>query len=412
MMIRHIILTLAVLGIGVAARAQTSPPPSGVDCWMPKIEVDRKDPRLEPFRQAMLTVERVVRANQVFMSEMPESVRMQVLTNLEGALFLDVGAFPREFGTSPYWTPTGCDIKRTGRRTFQYEHPLGLVEVHFNRSGWEAGFFNQSKLKPIRIVAGFPVFQFRSAIAVYEMLVITKDGRLPIIPVTLADALDRQATFLALRLKEVGKLLADNPHASVLAIGRPQEAELHRQIEALRAYRASFADHELRAAWVQHDPQGREAQELEARVRVLEALPPEDQAKDNAIGAHVRALQLQARTRGVAPEEAARLRAEANALLQEGTALRLAQRNRVAAEVMAFRNDFAMRLIRPGAAADASELKDDSSFWDSTDPNRIQLVTVVFHAKDSRVTTVAQAKAWMAKVEATFDYQALKALIR
>lgn len=418
-------LATSMPDIDAAALHRVPPAPSGVDCWMPKIEVDRKDPRLEPFRQAMLTVERVVRANQVFMSEMPESVRMQVLTNLDGALFLEVGAFPRQlprqFGTSPYWTPTGCDIKRRGRRTFQYEHPLGLVGVGFNHSGWDAGFFHQSsraesvgkllKLKPIRIVAGFPVFQYRTVLRVYEMLVITKDGRLPIIPVTLADALDREAAHLALRLEEERKALAQKPPASVEALKRKVVVELQRQVEALRAYRASFSADELGAAWVQHDPMDN-AQELDARVKALEALSPQEQAQVTDLGTRARALQRQATTRGTTPAEAARLRNEANTLLIEANAIVLAQRTRAADEVAAVRNDFAMRRIRPGAAADARELKDDPSFWDSTDPNRIQLITVDFTSRDSRETTAAQAKAWMEKVEATFDYQALKALIR
>jgi hypothetical protein len=292
-------------------------------------------------------------------------------------------------------------------------HLLGGIHVNFNRSGWTVGFFNQSKLKPIRIVAGSPVFQFRTTFGgVDELLIITKDGRLPIIPVTLADRLDRQAAFLAMRLEEVRKQLAAKPPASVEALLRPEEAELRRQVEALRAYRASFSADELGAAWVQHDAGGREGQELEVRVKAIEALSPEDQAQVNAIGARVRALQLQARTRGVAPEEAARLRSEANEVLHQAQAIELAQRTRVAAQVTAVRNDFAMKLMRPGAAADASELKDDLTFWDPSDPNRIQLITVYFTSTLSRETSPAQAKAWMDKVEASFDYAALKALIR
>jgi hypothetical protein len=187
---------------------------------------------------------------------------------------------------------------------------------------------------------------------------------------------------------------------------------LLRQVESLRAYRASFSANELGAAWVQHDPQGREGQELEARVRTIEALSPEDQAQVNDLGTRARALQRHAMTRGTAPQEAARLRTEANTLLQQANAIRLAQRSRVAPQVMAVRNDFSMKLIRPGAAADASELKDDPTFYDSSDQNRIQLITVDFSSLSSRETSSAQAKAWMHKVEATFDYAALKALIR
>jgi hypothetical protein len=325
---------------------------------------------------------------------------------------LQAAAYPRQRQniSGSYWTSTGCDIVRTSR---PYEQPLGLILVNFNRSGfWEAGYFNQQKLKPVRVVAGFPVFQFRTPYLLSELLIITKDGRLPIIPVSLADRLDREAAFLATRLDEVRKQLAAKPQAALEARLRPEETELRRQIDALAAYRASFSADELRAAWVQHDPQGREAQELQARVRAIEALSPEDQAQVNALGARVRTLQLQARARGVAPEEATRLRNEANEALQQMQAIQLAQEKRVEAQVRAARDDFAMRLMRPGAAADAREFKDDPTFWDSSDPNRIQLISVDFWNTQSRETSAAEAGAWMDKVEATFDYQALKALIR
>jgi hypothetical protein len=146
----------------------------------------------------------------------------------------------------------------------------------------------------------------------------------------------------------------------------------------------------------------------------MEALSPEDQAQVNALGARARTLQLQVRARGVAPEEATRLRNEATEALQQARVIEMAQKTRVKAQVRAMGDDFEMKLIRPGAAADATELKDDPTFYDPSDPTRIRLITVSFTGQwaTSRETSRAQAEAWMAKVEATFDYAALKALIR
>ncbi len=76
------------------------------------------------------------------------------------------------------------------------------------------------------------------------------------------------------------------------------------------------------------------------------------------------------------------------------------------------RSDFLLRRDRPGDASDAREYKDDPDFYDKSDPNRIRMILVRFSAGSGRDTSPAQAKAWMDKVEATFDYQALKALIR
>jgi hypothetical protein len=151
---------------------------------------------------------------------------------------------------------------------------------------------------------------------------------------------------------------------------------------------------------------------LEARVKALEALSPEDQAQVNALSAQARDLQRQARVRGVAPQEAAKLRSEANDLSQKANAFAAAQRKRVSPEVADLRYEFELKLIRPGDAAKASEFKEDLTFYDKSEPGRIQIITVRYSADYSRETTLAHAKAWMDKVEATFDYAALKALIR
>lgn len=389
----------------------------GIDCWMPRWEVGLKNPKVAPLLPALAKVEQIVRANQAFMSQMPERLRMEISSNGEdGTLGFAASAYPRQWGPAPYWTATGCDIVATsGSRV--YEHPLGAIAVNFNRRGvWDAGYFNQSRLKPVRIVAGFPVFEYRhSAVgARYELLMITKDGRLPIVPVTLADRLDQEAAFLATRLDEVRTALAAKPQAPVEALQRREQAELQRQVEALRAHRASFTADQLRSAWVRNDagPQSAEWRQMDAAVKAIQALPPEAQAQVDALGARARALQTQARTRGTAPDEAARLRQQASDLLTQANAITLAQRQRVDAQVTALRNDLRLKLIGPGDASEANEFKDDPTFYDSSDPSRIQLITVDFVSLDSRETSAEQAKAWMDQVEATFDYQALKALIR
>lgn len=389
----------------------------GIDCWMPRWEVGLKNPKVAALVPALAKVEQIVAANQAFMSQMPERVRMEVQSNGEdGTLGLLVNAYPRQFGQSPYWTSAGCNIIPTSTLSRAYEHPLGSVTVNFNRRGlWRGDYFNQSGLKPVRVVAGFPIFEYRfsgNGLRA-ELMLITKDGRLPIVPVTLADRLDQEAGFLAKRLDDINGALAGKPDAAVEAIQRTNMAQVQRQVGALRAYRASFSADQLRAAWVRHDgePQSPEWRQMEAQVKALEALSPADQVHVNEIGVRVRTLQLQARTRGTAPEEAARLRQEANELLNRANAISAAQRTRVEDQVQTLRDNFRLKLIRPGDASQANEFKEDPTFFDSTDPSRIQLIIVDFDSRDSRATTAEQAKAWMDVVEATFDYQALKALI-
>jgi hypothetical protein len=412
---------LAALSIGAVDRAQTPAPAAtthGIDCWMPRWDIGMNNPRWAPMRPALDTVERVVKANQAFMSQMPERVRMEIETNgADGTLGVTVSAYPRQIGEAPYWSATGCNIVTPFRGTRQYERPLGQITVNFNRRGvWRADFFNQSGLKPVRIVAGFPVFEYRhSALAVrYELLMIAKDGRLPIVPVTLADRLDQESAYLATRLGEVRQSLASSPPATVETIQRGELTELLRQVEALRTYRASFTPEQLRSAWIRNDDsrQSPEWPQTQTQIKALETPSLQDQAELNAIGARVRALQLQARTRGTTPDDAAKLRAEANTLLNRAAAINLAQKQKVQAQVIALRNDVALKMIRPGDASQANQFKDDPTFYDASNPTRIQLISVDFSSGESRATTAEQAKAWMDSVEASFDVQALKALIR
>jgi hypothetical protein len=83
----------------------------------------------------------------------------------------------------------------------------------------------------------------------------------------------------------------------------------------------------------------------------------------------------------------------------------------VTPEVIALRNEFDLKLIRPGEASRASSYKDDPTFYDSANPGRIQLIALTFLARSSRDTAPAQAQAWLDQAMNTLDYEALKALL-
>ena len=409
---------LALFAASGAALAETSVADEhGVDCWMPRWEVGMKNPRWGPMRPALEVVEKAVKSNRAFVSQIPERVRMEISVNGDdGTLGFATTAYPKRWGSTPYWTSTGCNIiASTPSRV--YEHPLGRIVVNFNRGGlWRGDYFNQSGLKPVRRVSGFPVFEYRqSAIgAGYELLMITRGGRLPITPVTLADRLDQEAAFLAKRLDEVRTTPGRKPPASVEVRQHQELDELTRQVSALRAYRATFSADQLRAPWVRDDggPQTPAWRHVEAEVRVLQTLPPTELAHVRELGARARALQLQARTRGTTPDAAATLRQEANTLLNQANALASAQQQRVAAQVAQLRNEYRLQLIRPGDVSEANEFKQDPTFFDDKDPTQIRLITVDFTSFDSPETTAEEAKTWMDSVEASFDYAALQALIQ
>jgi alpha-tubulin suppressor-like RCC1 family protein len=377
-----------------------APAPKSVDCWIPKVERFPKDARLAPMRQAMLATERLIKENEVFIPQLPEGVRMWFY---EDAWKLTAYAYPRQAGPYPQWSTTSCNVLAPNGLTVDLGGrvpAIGQMFVNFN-----TGFppvSSSRDLNPSRYVAGFPVFHYANVGGAIDTIFISQDGRFPVIPSTLADRLD----FLA----ESSTNELEREHQQQ---ARPErEADLRRQLETLRAYRASFSADQLRAAWVEGDMQGAESRQLEERVKALEALTPQDQAQVNDLATRARDLQRQALTRGIAPQEATRLRNEANVLLQQANSITLAQQKRVAPEVTAMRSDFLLRRNRPGDASQARQFKEDPTFYDKSDPSRIRMITVSFSFDDSRETSRAQAKAWMDKVEATFDYQALKALIR
>jgi hypothetical protein len=55
--------------------------------------------------------------------------------------------------------------------------------------------FSFTDLKPSRHVAGFPVYRTATREGPIDDIVITQDGRLPVIPVTLGDQLDSLTEF-------------------------------------------------------------------------------------------------------------------------------------------------------------------------------------------------------------------------
>ncbi len=377
-----------------------APGAAGVECWVPKGVAGRgRDPRPVPIQQAMQTVERLLKENEAFTAQVPERVRISISSNVNNILF--VSAQPRAL-----WSNTACGV--LGKE----DDGLSLVEVSFNGDLVGRNFRN-GHMTPSRYVAGVPVYNFPAFGGVkFENVVISKDGKIPVVPVTLADRLDKEAQNLTEFLEDRRKKLAEIAVPGAVATLRQSASELQRQLEALRVYRASFSADELRAAFVEGDRNGPEARQVDARVRALEALSPADQARVNDLGTRARALQRRVQTRGIEPQEVARLRSESDDPLNQAKAILEAHRSRVAAEVTALRNDFALKLIRPSDASRATEYKDDPTCYDPADPGRIQLIVLRFDAYSSRETANAKAQAWMDQVMNTIDYAALKALIR
>jgi hypothetical protein len=116
------------------------------------------------------------------------------------------------------WSKTSCGVLG------DTEDGLGLIHVAFNGTlGTE--HFRSTQMTPSRYIAGVPVYDFPTVVSVkYENVVISKYGRIPVTPVTVADRLDKKARNLTKSLEEAGRDLAGKEDPAVGAMKKLAEA--------------------------------------------------------------------------------------------------------------------------------------------------------------------------------------------
>jgi hypothetical protein len=191
-----------------------------------------------------------------------------------------------------------------------------------------------------------------------------------------------------------------------------QTAQLEKQIDDLKKYRASFTPQQLNSAAVSGDPSGDEKRRMEATLAALRALATEEQKQVDAWSMESRALerQAQAATASRSTTEAARLRAEANDLANKVRALRNEHMERVTPEINDQMAQYELASLKPGPAEQAISVKPDPALPNVSDPTRIQLITILFsETPDSRAV---ELRAWQQRVKQTFDFAGLAALIK
>jgi hypothetical protein len=72
--------------------------------------------------------------------------------------------------------------------------------------------------------------------------------------------------------------------------------------------------------------------------------------------------------------------------------------------------EYELTNLRPGDRDRAIGVKPDPSFPDRRDPNRVQLIAILF-SQDPNARNTAR-RAWQQRVKETFDYAALAALLK
>jgi len=411
-------------------------------CWTPRVEEDDiKNLKWLPLRQGMLAAEDLLRRNAALLAPLqPSRFRTTIGAgpyNESGAQ-MHVKVVPeRKTDLTRLWTGA-CDVipqvDRIGGEIAQ-------VSVFFNtdvRSQFISPTGEAPKLTGR--VAGYPEYN--------HWVVITKDNRLPWIPQTLADKLDAIAAQRAKKLadwkrdtandrlpdpaasqsryetlKKTDPAGAENFLNTMKAVSEEfarrlstvipaQTAQLEKQIDDLKKYRGSFTPQQLSSAAVSGDPSGEEKRRMEARVAALRALTAGEQQQLDAWSMESRALerQAQAATATRSTTEAASIRAQASDLANKVRALRNQHMERVTPEINDQIAQYELASLKPGPAEQAISVKPDPALPNFAEPNRIQLITILFsETPDPKAVELA---AWQQRVKQTFDFAGLAALLK
>lgn len=395
MTIRHLLAALlATLPLFAAAQ---------VECWAPQEEMDAvRDKRFAVQLAWMKKAEQVIRRNNAYLAP-PEPVRMRTTVSAgpdhpSGAR-LYVRAYPEKSTVGIQVWSGVCDVIPQAERIAA---SIGQIDVFFNIDVRQ--MFLQTGVPRFEgMVGGYPRYS--------GWVVVTRDGRLPWIPQTLADRLDAEAVkreraladwrqqMASMKPPDAARLDATvemirktdpagaeklkaslNETALVMrhkqqVVYPPMTAQFEKEVADLRHYRSSFSEEQLRMPAVWTDTDGNGKRRLDEQVRELNTLTGLE-------------------------EQLIRSRA------QTSVAVRNARRDRVAPLIRDAMAEYEIAYLKPGPAAQAVAFKPDPSFPDITQPDRLQLIALLFSESSRK-----QRGPWMTAAKEGFDFAALAAML-
>ncbi|HEY4366911.1 MAG TPA: hypothetical protein VGN07_06715 [Steroidobacteraceae bacterium] len=423
-------LVFTSLAFASAAFAQTQ-------CWAPReVQDTATNPKWAPQLQAMAEAEKIVRATPAFL-DTPEPVRMRTTVaagpyDPAGARLL-IRAYPEKSTVGiQIWTGK-CEVIPQAERVAA---SIGQIDVFFNYPVTDTFLRDGEIPKRTGEVAGYPEYN--------HWIVITKNGRLPWIPQTLAERLDRIGVQREKDLVEWRKdlagmkapnetdirktydmfkksdpasaegyrvsmqdLVADAKHQREV-VAPATTASLEKAVADYKQYRASFSADVLQQPAVWADVSGDAKRKLETRIQELQALSSSEQQEYDRLTQESRALDRQARAADkTSKDEAQGLRDRSNALALQAKALRNTHQEQATSKIQAARDEFDLFNLKPGAADKALGFKPDPNFPDPKSPTRIQLIAVMVPTVDTR----NGRDAWSKRTKSTLDYAALARLL-
>ncbi len=328
-------------------------------CWTPRIEEDSSTQAVfAPLRQAMIVAETLLKQNAAFLAA-PVPVRMR--TSLSAGPLRDAGA-RMHVKAAPEKKPDGTRLWSKGCTVIpqidRIGGAIGQVSIFFNQDA-RGQFLGSTGLPPKLTgrTAGYPEYN--------GWVLITKDGRLPWIPQTLADRLDLEGKRRREALADWQKTLA--------SMKVPDAAAVQQTFEMLKKTDPAGADKFLASMKKQSEELQRRLQtEYPAQTKTLE----QQVAEYDLYRASFTAEQLAAPAVRVGTPD---------------------PRNELTG-------------LQPGPADRALFFKPAPAFPDKNTPDRIQVIAISF-SEDPDPKQI-ERKAWQARVKSTFDFAALAAMLK
>lgn len=413
-----------------------------VQCWATRQhEGAVTDKRAGRHVKAMTAAEAILRQSHEFVNPpVPVRVRTTMGARLRDPLAsrLIVRAYPEKLSLGIALWQGDCGLISQVDRV---AGTFGQISIFFNDLPKDT-LLNEDEIPKLTgTIGGYPEYS--------GWVIISKDRRLPWIPQTLGERLDRigaarekalaewqrakssrkapdqvavERMAALLRKTDVEgadkylanmKRLAAEVHAAQ-ARDAMQQVHLIKLRDDYRAYRDSFTGQQLTMPAVWADTDGSAKKAMEAQIGELEELSVDDQQRVGELRERSRSLEREAAA-SHNEAEALRLRIQARDLLQDVDHIRNDHIERAALKGELVRSAFELSNLKPGPAEQALAYKMDPTFPDRRQPGKIHVIavsTLTLTEQDVTGDPEQEArKAWLDRVKSSIDYAALAALL-
>lgn len=439
---RLFLLVMFLMAIPMVTFNETTLVHAQVQCWTARqYQGAIKDKRVTRHLKTLVAAENILRQSQEFLRPpVPVRMRSTMAARLHDmpASRLVVRAYPERasFGIDLWQGECGL-ITQVDRVTGAF----GQISVAVNDLSKDMFMGEQEIPQLTGSRGGYPEYN--------GWVVISKHGRLPWIPQTLGDRLDRigAAREKALldaqrvlssrkapnkdRVERTAELLrktdaegADKYVANMKRLsaelqsahtrGAVRQVHLTKMRDDYRAYRNSFTSDQLSMPAVWADPDGSAQTMMEEQIAKLRELSLEDQGQIGHLREESRELERRAALSDD-EAEARRLRVLASDRLLEADLIQKNHLERVAVGEEALRSAYELTNLKPGSGNQALAFKMDPTFLDRRQPGKLQVIAVsTLTLTDDEIRgqpDQAARQAWLERVQSSIDYAALAALL-